>query len=244
MLQRKAKAQFESWLASSPNKALLVKGARQVGKSYLVNVFASESFENVVTFDLIADASVRDSFLAAKSADDLLMRMSIAATQPMVANKTVVVIDEVQRCPNVVTFIKYLVQRGDFRYILTGSLLGVELEGIDSLPVGYVEQVQMCPLDFEEFCWANGVGASVFDMLRDCLKDEGSSPATCMTACSICSISMWWWEACPTRSIPSWRRAMSTRFETSIAIFTPCIAMTSQSTLRPSYAWLFAISMI
>ena len=113
MLQRKAKAQFESWLASSPNKALLVKGARQVGKSYLVNVFANESFENVVTFDLIADASVRDSFLAAKSADDLLMRMSIAATQPMVANKTVVVIDEVQRCPNVVTFIKYLVQRGD-----------------------------------------------------------------------------------------------------------------------------------
>ena len=176
MLQRKAKAQFESWLASSPNKALLVKGARQVGKSYLVNVFANESFENVVTFDLIADASVRDSFLAAKSADDLLMRMSIAATQPMVANKTVVVIDEVQRCPNVVTFIKYLVQRGDFRYILTGSLLGVELEGIDSLPVGYVEQVQMYPLDFEEFCWANGVGASVFDMLRGCLKDEEELP--------------------------------------------------------------------
>lgn len=176
MLQRKAKAQFESWLASSPNKALLVKGARQVGKSYLVNAFARESFENVVTFDLIADASVRDSFLAAKSADDLLMRMSIAATQPMVANKTVVVIDEVQRCPNVVTFIKYLVQRGDFRYILTGSLLGVELEGIDSLPVGYVEQVQMYPLDFEEFCWANGVGASVFDMLRGCLKDEGELP--------------------------------------------------------------------
>lgn len=161
----------------------------------------------------------------------------------MVANKTVVVIDEVQRCPNVVTFIKYLVQRGDFRYILTGSLLGVELEGIDSLPVGYVEQVQMYPLDFEEFCWANGVGASVFDMLRGCLKDE-ELLASCMTACSICSISMWWWEACPTRSIPSWRRATSTRFGTSIAIFTPCIAMTSQSTLRPSYAWLFEISMI
>ena len=98
------------------------------------------------------------------------MRMSIAATQAMVANKTVVVIDEVQRCP----------QRGDV-YQISGparrlsihpipALLGVELEGIDSLPVGYVEQVQMYPLDFEEFCWANGVGASVFDMLRDCLK--------------------------------------------------------------------------
>lgn len=66
MLQRKAKAQFESWLASSPNKALLVKGARQVGKSYLVNAFASESFENVVTFDLIADTSVRDSLVVSR----------------------------------------------------------------------------------------------------------------------------------------------------------------------------------
>lgn len=176
MLERKAKTQFESWLALSPNKALLVKGARQVGKSYLIGAFASDAFEHVVVFDLVADTSVRDSFLAAKSADDLLMRMTIAATEPMVAGKTVVVIDEVQRCPNVVTFIKYLVQRGDFRYILAGSLLGVELEGIDSLPVGYVEQVQMYPLDFEEFCWANGVASAVFDMLRDCLEQEKELP--------------------------------------------------------------------
>ena len=244
MLQRKAKAQFESWLASSPNKALLVKGARQVGKSYLVNVFASESFENVVTFDLIADASVRDSFLAAKSADDLLMRMSIAATQPMVANKTVVVIDEVQRCPNVVTFIKYLVQRGDFRYILTGSLLGVELEGIDSLPVGYVEQVQMCPLDFEEFCWANGVGASVFDMLRDRLKDEGELPGYLYDRLFDLFHQYVVVGGMPDAVNSFLATRNVERFETSIAIFTPCIAMTSQSTLRPSYAWLFAISMI
>lgn len=176
MLERKAKGQFEAWFASSPSKALLVKGARQVGKSYLVSAFAHEEFEHVVMFDLIEDTSVRDSFLAAKSADDLLMRMTIAATEPMVAGSTVVVIDEVQQCPQVVTFIKYLVQRGDFRYILTGSLLGVELEGIDSLPVGYVEQIQMYPLDFEEFCWANGVAATAFDMLRDCLEQERELP--------------------------------------------------------------------
>ena len=74
------------------------------------------------------------------------------------------------------SFIKYLVQRGDFRYILTGSLLGVELEGVDSLPVGYVEQVRMYPLDFEEFCWANGVAPAVFDMLSDCLEQEKGLP--------------------------------------------------------------------
>ncbi len=176
MLERKTWARFDSWLASSPNKALLVKGARQVGKSYLAGAFARDAFEHVVAFDLIADTSVRESFSAAKSADDLLVRMTVAATEPMVAGKTVVVVDEVQQCPNVVTFIKYLVQRGDFRYILTGSLLGVELEGIDSLPVGYVEQVQMYPLDFEEFCWANGVASTVFDMLRDCLEKEEGLP--------------------------------------------------------------------
>lgn len=176
MLDRKAKAQFQSWLDSSPNKALLVKGARQVGKSFLVNAFARESFEHVVAFDLIEDISVRDSFSAAKSADELLMRMTIAADEPMIARKTVVVIDEVQQCPNVVTFIKYLVQRGDFRFILTGSLLGVELEGIDSLPVGYVEQIQMYPLDFEEFCWANGVASVAFDMLRNHLEEEKELP--------------------------------------------------------------------
>lgn len=176
MLDRKAKAQFQSWLDSSPNKALLVKGARQVGKSFLVSAFARESFEHVVAFDLIEDISVRDSFSAAKSADELLMRMTIAAVEPMIAKKTVVVIDEVQQCPNVVTFIKYLVQRGDFRFILTGSLLGVELEGIDSLPVGYVEQIQMYPLDFEEFCWANGVASVAFDMLRNHLEEEKELP--------------------------------------------------------------------
>ena len=176
MLERKARRQFESWLALSSNKALLVKGARQVGKSYLVNAFANDSFEHVVTFDLIADTSVRDSFSAARSADDLLMRMTIAATEPMIAGKTVIVIDEVQQCPNVMTFIKYLVQREDFHYILTGSLLGVTLESIDSLPIGYIEQIQMYPLDFEEFCWANGVAPSVFDMLKDCLQQEKELP--------------------------------------------------------------------
>ena len=177
MLARKAKKQFDSWFASSKNKALLVKGARQVGKTYLVKAFAAEEFESVITFDLIENTAVRDSFRAATSADDLLLRMSVAAAQPMVAGKSVIIIDEVQQSPNVVTFIKYLVQRGDYRYILTGSLLGVELEGIDSLPVGYVEQVQMYPLDFEEFCWANGISTAVFDQLRESYRSERELPS-------------------------------------------------------------------
>ena len=136
MFKRKALARFEDWYRSSGHKALLVKGARQVGKTYLVNAFAHERFENVVAFDMVEDRAARESFAAATSADDLFLRMTVAASAPMVPGKTLVFIDEVQLCPNVVSYIKYLVQRDGFRYVLSGSLLGVEIENVDSLPVG------------------------------------------------------------------------------------------------------------
>lgn len=176
MLKRKAYRLFESWLEAPSMKALLVMGARQVGKSYLVDAFCSDHFENVVKFDLIENAEIRDSFSAAKSADDLELRMSVAATSPLVPNKTAIIIDEVQECPNIVTYIKYLVQKGTYRFILTGSLLGVRLDSIDSLPVGYVTKVQMYPLDFEEFCWANGLNEAVYQQAVQCFEERRALP--------------------------------------------------------------------
>lgn len=176
MFERKAIAKFESWHKQSPHKALLVKGARQVGKTYLIKAFAAEHFENVVTFDMVADSATRVSFASATSVDDLLLRMSVAADAPMVAGKTLIFIDEVQFCPNVVTLIKYLAQRDDYRFALSGSLLGVEIENIDSLPVGYVDQVEMYPMDFEEFCWANGLDKGVYPLAESLAKDEKELP--------------------------------------------------------------------
>lgn len=176
LLARKAEKQFETWLAESPRKALLVKGARQVGKSYLVDSFARHSFENVVSFDLIEDSSTRASFLQATSAEDLMLRISVAATATLVPGKSAIVIDEVQEAPNVLTYLKYLVQQGDYRFILTGSLLGVTLENIDSLPVGYVTQVEMHPLDFEEFCWACRLNQSVYQGAVRCFMQEKPLP--------------------------------------------------------------------
>lgn len=173
MFKRKAEAEFELWLKGAPNKALLVKGARQVGKSYLVQFFAAKHFPHVVTFDLLKEQSAKSSFSDAKSADDLMLRISVAATEPLVPGNTVVVIDEVQEALNILTYIKYLVQKGEYRFILTGSLLGVKLENIDSLPVGYVRQVEMFPLDFEEFCWACGLGETVYAMgVEHLLREE------------------------------------------------------------------------
>lgn len=176
MLKRKAEKQFLDWLNNAHNKALLVKGARQVGKSYLIEYFANEHFKHVVKFDMVGQARVRQSFLKSESPEDLLLRMTVASDVPMVAGDTVVIVDEVQRCPNVVTFIKYLVQQGDYRFVLSGSLLGVELENIDSLPVGYVYNVDMAPLDFEEFCWANGVSSQVCELAASCLVRKEPLP--------------------------------------------------------------------
>ena len=176
MFKRKALARFEDWYRSSGHKALLVKGARQVGKTYLVNAFAHGRFESVVVFDMVEDRAARESFEAATSADDLFLRMTVAASAPMLPGKTLVFIDEVQLCPNVVSYIKYLVQRDGFRYVLSGSLLGVEIENVDSLPVGYVDQVEMHPMDFEEFCWAMGLAESVWSMACDAARAREQLP--------------------------------------------------------------------
>ena len=176
VFERKALRRFKAWRQRGGNHALRVKGARQVGKSFLVGRFAEEAYEHVASFDLVENPAARDAFLNARDAEDLLMRIGMLAPSPLVPGKTVIVIDEVQKAPEIVTFVKYLVTRGDFDYILTGSLLGVELEDIDSFPVGYATEVQMYPMDFEEFCWAHGCSKDIRAVLEGCLENEQPVP--------------------------------------------------------------------
>ena len=175
-LRRKAYERFEFWQSHKTSQALLVTGSRQVGKSYLVNKFAHEAYGHAVLFDLVENVAARESFAQARDVDDLLFRISVVAQAPLVPHETVVVFDEVQECPTLITLVKYLVERGDYDYILTGALLGVELEGARSLPVGYVTEVRMFPLDFEEFCWASGVPESAFDLLRSSAETRTPLP--------------------------------------------------------------------
>lgn len=172
MLKRKALQELVAWRNERDNRALLVTGARQVGKTYLIREFLRAEYENVVEFDLVEQGDVRDAFAAARNVDELFMAISAFAGQRLVSGKTVIFIDEVQKCKEAVTAIKYLVQREDYDYVLSGSLLGVELRGVKSLPVGYVRIVDMYPLDFEEFCWANGVGGEVISEVRRCFESR------------------------------------------------------------------------
>lgn len=150
------------------NQALMITGARQVGKTYIIRKYAREHFEHVVEINFIENGDAVGLFENAKSSDDILLRISALTDVPMEPGKTLVFLDEVQECKELVTAVKFLVEEGSFRYILSGSLLGVELKDIRSVPVGYMTVMEMYPLDFYEFCRANKVSDKVIEHLEEC----------------------------------------------------------------------------
>lgn len=164
---RKAKSKLINWKATS-NKALLVTGARQVGKTYIIREFLKEEFgeDNFIEFNLIENELVKTTIENSSNSEDLLFRLSALTNKNMIKGKTIIFLDEVQVCSNIITAIKFLVEDGSFRYILSGSLFGIELKDIKSIPVGYMDSFQMYPLDFEEFLIANGLNTNVLDRLK------------------------------------------------------------------------------
>ena len=157
MLKRKALDRFEDWYTYRTKQALLVDGARQVGKTFLVREFARTRWDHVIEINLLENAQAARAIGAAQDSRQLFTRISAFADEPMVPGKSVIFLDEIQECKEAVTAIKFLMERGDFDYILSGSMLGVELKGIASAPVGYLSTVTMYPLDLEEFLWAHSV---------------------------------------------------------------------------------------
>lgn len=149
-------------------KALLLTGARQIGKTYSVRRFGKECFESFIELNFIDRPELVSIFGEAKNSQDILLRLSTVAKQPLIPGKTLIFFDEVQECPELVTAIKFLVEEGSYRYILSGSLLGVELKNIRSAPVGYMEIKDMYPLDLEEFACAIGINEQVLEHLRKC----------------------------------------------------------------------------
>ena len=172
MLRRKAETALENWFQTCGARALLVTGARQVGKTYLVREFARAHWDNVVEINFYENVEARRAVETATNSRELFMRLTAYADAPMAPGKTVIFLDEVQECKETVTAIKFLMERHDFDYILSGSMLGVELKGIASAPVGYLNTVKMHPLDFEEYCWANGLDESIIGELRRCYDEK------------------------------------------------------------------------
>ena len=166
-LRRKAEKEIRRFLESKDRKSLLVDGARQVGKSYLIEKLGREYFKNFIKIDFFSDALSRNIFTTSSNTDDIISRLSLLSDKKLEKGETLFFFDEVQECKEAVTAVKYLVQEGSYKYILSGSLLGIELYSVKSMPVGYMDSIEMFPLDFEEFCMANGVQESIITSLKD-----------------------------------------------------------------------------
>lgn len=172
ILYRKAEKKIIDFLESKDEKALLVTGARQVGKTFLIENIAKKRFKHFVKIDFLLDRVAKTLFEDAKDASDILTRITALSNTTLIPGETLIFLDEVQECKESITLIKYLVQEGSYKYIISGSLLGVELYNVRSIPVGYMDSLEMFPLDFEEFAIANGVARTVLDSIHDAFVNK------------------------------------------------------------------------
>ena len=167
MIHRKIEKFIKNWIDSSTKKALLITGARQVGKTFSIRKTLKETSTLFVEINFLENEAALQLFQQPTNAYDLLRRLSILVGKSLVKGKTIVFFDEVQCCKEIVTAIKFLVDEGSYKYIMSGSLLGVELKDIRSFPVGYLDIETMYPLDFEEFMKANNFSDEVIEHLRN-----------------------------------------------------------------------------
>ena len=165
-LNRKSSNIIREWYHTS-KKALLIKGARQVGKTFLIRSVLSEEGADLFEINLIKTPGAISVLKQAGSIDELIMGLSTISEQIITKGKTVIFIDEVQRFKEMISKIKVWVDDGSLRFILRGSLLGGELTNIDSAPVGYLSTHEMYPLDFEEFLQTARISRDTIDSLRN-----------------------------------------------------------------------------
>ncbi len=170
MLKRKIDNYLRNYYETTRN-ALLITGARQTGKTYSIRQFG-KTFKSFVEINFIEMPEAVELFKGAKNSGDILLRLSAITSVPLIKGETLVFFDEVQQCPDIVTAIKFLVDDGSFRYILSGSLLGVELKDLRSEPVGYMGVKEMYPLDFEEFISCVGINDVVIGALREAWQNR------------------------------------------------------------------------
>ncbi|MCQ2121576.1 MAG: AAA family ATPase [Fibrobacter sp.] len=167
MLKRKLTKVLENWLKSGHEKALLLTGARQVGKTTAVREFAGKFYKHFVEVNFVKNPIAKRAFDGGLSTAEIVMNLSAMGYGPFNKGETLIFLDEIQECPNARTAIKFLVEEGLFDIIESGSLLGINYKPVASYPVGFEEEVKVFPLDFEEFLWARNIGDEVIGRLRD-----------------------------------------------------------------------------
>ena len=179
MLRRKIQDTLLQWKKTPGHKPLVIKGCRQCGKTFSVREFAKKYYKHEVYLNFLQDSSYASIFSGSLEVNHLVMMMSALLPDAVFeAGTTVIILDEIQDCPDARTALKFFHLDGRFDVICTGSLLGVRGYGKEpkSVPVGYETVIDMFPLDFEEFLWANGISEPMISILEECLRKESPVP--------------------------------------------------------------------
>lgn len=186
MLKRKIESVLAEWRNSESKKPLVIKGIRQCGKTYIVQKFAKENYESVIYMNFMLEPNKKSAFIGNIDVDTIILNISaLIPGSRFINGRTCIILDEIQECKAARTALKSFQIDGRFDIIATGSLLGVrgygkndknEKNGEDSIPVGYETVVEMYPLDFEEFLWANRISEKVIDSVKLCFEQELAVP--------------------------------------------------------------------
>lgn len=180
MLKRKIEKTLLNWLNTENRNPLILKGYRQCGKTFSVLQFAQQHYKHVVYLNFFENPDYRTIFEGSLKVDDVVLMMSafVGANVRFIPHETVIVLDEIQECPRARAALKFFKLDGRFDVLATGSLLGISGYRSEdySVPVGYETIIDMFPLDFEEFLWANGIEDSLIALLKQCLEEERPVP--------------------------------------------------------------------
>ena len=193
-LRRRISETLRQWKAKPNRLPLVIMGIRQCGKTFITQQFANDNYKHVVYINFFKQEERKTAFYGSKDVDTIILNLSAQMRNAkFVPGETCIILDEIQDCPEARTCLKFFKEDGRFDIIATGSLLGVQgygqeekkrrkggaarqEKGSNSVPVGYEEIVEMYPLDFEEFLWANNMSEEVINVLRRCLTEETPVP--------------------------------------------------------------------
>lgn len=178
MLYRKIASSIERHLSANSNRMLLISGARQVGKSYIIRHVGQRLFPNYIEINMEEDKLGDRLFEQTRTTNDFYLALSTIAGQKMKDRaSTLIFIDEIQAYDHLLTLVKFLMQENRYTYIASGSLLGITLKNTQSLPLGSIAPLPMYPMDFEEFLYANGVGEPTVSQMRQNFTELRGLPA-------------------------------------------------------------------
>jgi len=182
MLNRKIIQTFLDWKNNKKNECLLVKGARQIGKTFTIDKFGREFYKKYIYINFIENPEYMDIFNGSLEADEIYKKISLTFYNiEFIPGETLVFIDEIQECPNARTALKFLALENKYDVIASGSLLGINYKEVSSIPVGYESHLEMHSLDFEEFLWAVGFNGQAIGYVKEYFEKLSKIPESINT---------------------------------------------------------------